>query len=167
MDDRPWLNRYDIGVPQSIDYPKVPLFHFLEESARKYPTTPCTIFKGAKLSYSEINELSYRLAAGLASLGIKKGDRVGLFMPNTPQFVIAYFAILKIGGVVVATNPLYSPREIEHQVNDSSIEVMLVMSNFYNLIKKVQPNTKIKTLVVTNLKEALPPVLSFLFTLTK
>jgi len=167
MDDKPWLMRYDTGVPQTIDYPSVPLFQFLEESALKYPDTPCTILKGAKISYHEMNELTDRLAAGLASLGIKKGDRVGLFMPNTPQFVMAYFAILKIGGVVVATNPLYSPREIEHQVNDSGIEIMLVMSNFYNLIKKVQPNTKIRTLIVTNLKEALPPVLSFLFTLTR
>jgi long-chain acyl-CoA synthetase len=167
MDDRPWLKCYDAGVPQHIDYPPVPLFYFLEEAAKKYPNAPCTIFKGAKISYREMNELTDRLAAGLASLGVKKGDRVGIFMPNTPQFVLAYFAILKIGAVVVATNPLYSSREIEHQVNDAGIEVMLLMSNFYKLIKQVQPKTKIKTLVVTNLKEALPPVLSFLFSLTK
>jgi len=88
-------------------------------------------------------------------------------MPNTPQFVMAYFAILKIGGVVVATNPLYTAREIEHQVNDAGIEVMLVMSNFYKIIKQVQPKTKIRKIVVTNLKETLPPVLAFLFGLTK
>jgi long-chain acyl-CoA synthetase len=80
---------------------------------------------------------------------------------------MAYFAILKAGGVVVATNPLYSAREIEHQVNDAGVEIMLVMSNFYHLVKEVQPQTKLRTLVVTNLKETLPPVLSFLFTLTK
>ena len=114
-----------------------------------------------------MDEITDRLAAGLAELGVKKGDRVGLFMPNSPQFVEAYFAILKLGAVVVATNPLYSPREIEHQANDAGIEVMLVMSNFYNLIKQVQPKTKMRTLVVTNIKEALPPVLSLLFGLTK
>ena len=167
MDDRPWLRCYDEGVPHHIDYPNVPLFYFLEEAARKYPNTPCTIFKGAKISYREMNELTDRLAAGLASLGVKKGDRVGIFMPNTPQFVLAYFAILKIGAVVVATNPLYTPREIEHQVNDAGIEVMIVMSNFYKLIKEVQPKTRIKTLIVTNLKETLPSVLAFLFSLTK
>jgi long-chain acyl-CoA synthetase len=167
MEDQPWLNHYDEGVPHHIDYPAVPLFALLEQTAQKYPETPCTIFKGAKITYREMNDLTDRLAAGLAELGIKKGDRVGLFMPNTPQFVIAYFAILKLGAVVVATNPLYSPREIEHQVNDAGIEVMIVMSNFYNLIKQVQPKTKIQKIVVTNLKEALPPVLSFLFTLTK
>jgi long-chain acyl-CoA synthetase len=167
MDEKPWLKCYDEGVPQHIDYPEVPLFFFLEDAARKNPSTPCTIFKGAKISYPEMNELTDRLAAGLASLGVKKGDRVGLFMPNTPQFVMAYFAILKLGGIVVATNPLYSPREIEHQVNDAGIEIMIVMSNFYRIIKDLQPKTKIRTLVVTNLKETLPPVLSFLFTLTK
>lgn len=167
MDDRPWLKNYDQGVPQHIDYPEIILSQMLEESARNFPDTPCTIFKGAKLSYREMNTISDQLAAGLAGLGLKKGDRVGIFMPNTPQFVMAYFAALKLGAIVVAINPLYSAREIEHQVNDAGIELMLVMSNFYNLVKQVQPRTKIKTLVVTNLKETLPPILSFLFTLTK
>jgi long-chain acyl-CoA synthetase len=167
MDELPWLKNYDKGAPSHIDYPPVPMFRFLEDAARNYPNTPCTIFKGAKISYREMDEITDRLAAGLAELGVKKGDRVGLFMPNTPQFVEAYFAILKLGAVVVATNPLYSPREIEHQANDAGIEVMLVMSNFYNLIKQVQPKTKIRTLVVTNIKEALPPVLALLFGLTK
>lgn len=167
MDERPWLGKYDQGVPHHIDYPDIPLFDLLEETARKYPDAPCTIFKGAKISFREMNEITDRLAAGLVELGVKKGDRVGIFMPNTPQFVMAYFGALKAGGVVVATNPLYSAREIEHQVNDAGIEIMLVMSNFYNLIKQVQPKTKIRTVVVTNLKETLPPILSFLFTLTR
>jgi long-chain acyl-CoA synthetase len=167
MEDRPWYQHYDEGVPRTIDYPQVPIFHFLEESAQKYPVSACTLFKGARISFREMDEITDRLAAGLANLGVKKGDRVGIFMPNTPQFVMAYFAILKLGAVVVATNPLYSAREIEHQVNDAGIEVMLVMSNFYNLVKEVQPKTKIKSLVVTNLKETLPPVLGLLFTLTR
>ncbi len=167
MDDRPWLKQYDKGVPYTIEYPPVPLFFFLEEAARKHPETACTIFKGAKITYKEMDEITDRLAAGIADLGVKKGDRVGIFMPNTPQFVMAYFAILKLGAVVVAVNPLYSAREIEHQLNDSGVEVMLVMSNFYNLIKQVQPKTKLRTVAVTNLKETLPPVLAFLFGLTK
>lgn len=167
MKDKPWLEKYDPGVPEDITYPEVPLFGLLEETASKYPNSACTIFKGASLTYREMDELTNRLAAGLADLGIEKGDRVGLFMPNTPQFVIAYFAILKLGGVVVAVNPLYTQREIEHQVNDAGIEVMLVMSNFYNLIKQTQPKTKIRKVVVTNIKEYLPPVLSLLFSLAK
>lgn len=167
MSDRPWLERYDEGVPQTIDYPKVPLFYFLEESARKNPDAPCTIFKGAKISYKEMVDLTDRFAAALAGIGVKKGDRVGIFIPNTPQFVVAYFGVLKAGGIVVATNPLYTPREIEHQANDAGVEVMIVMSNFYKTIKEVQPKTKIKKLIVTNIKETLPPVTAFLFTLLK
>ena len=172
MEDRPWLKQYDPGVPLTIEYPPVPLYYFLEEAARKHPETPCAIFysngtTGRKFTYREVNEQTDRLAAGLAELGVKKGDRVGIFMPNSPQFVIAYFAVLKVGGVVVATNPLYSPREIEHQANDSGVEIMLVMSNFYKRVKEVQPKTKIRTVVVTNVKEALPPHLALLFTLLK
>jgi long-chain acyl-CoA synthetase len=167
MDDRPWLKHYDKGVPNSINYPKEPLHYFLEESARKYPNSPCTVFKGAIITFREMNILTDRIAGAIAGLGIKKGDRVGIFMPNTPQFVMVYYGILKAGGVVVATNPMYTPPEIEHQANDSGIEVMFVMSNFYKTIKKAQPKTKIKTLVVTNIKETLPPLLRTLFTLAK
>jgi len=167
MEDRPWVKKYDEGVPAHIDYPQVSLIQLLEDSARKYPDKACTILKGASVSYKEMDELTNRMAAALVGLGIKKGDRIGIFMPNTPQFVIAYFGVLKAGGVVVATNPLYSAREIEYQVNDAGIEVMLVMSNYYNLIKKAQPNTKIRKVIVSNIKEYLPPLLAFLFGLTK
>ena len=165
MTDKIWLKNYDQGVPQTLDYPAVPLPFFLEESARKYPNTACTIFKGARISYSKMNRITDRLAAALVNLGVKKGERVGIFMPNTPQFVMAYFAILKAGGVVVATNPLYTPREIEHQLNDAGVKVMFVMTNFYQRIKGVQPQTGLKTIIATNLKETLPAPLRALFTL--
>jgi len=167
MEHKPWLKRYDEGVPKNIDYPKVPLFYFLEESARQYPNRACTIFKGATISYQEMDAITNRLAAGLADLGVEKGDRVGIFIPNTPQFLMAYFAVLKAGGIVVATNPMYSAREIEHQANDSGMEIMIVMSNFYNQVKEVQHKTKIRQLVVTNIKETLSPVTALLFTLLK
>jgi len=167
MNDKLWLAHYDKGVPQTIEYPKAPLFHFLEEAARKYPDRACTIFKGAVVTYKEMNAVTDSIAAALVDMGVKKGDRVGMFMPNTPQFVMAYFGILKAGGVVVATNPLYTAPEIEHQASDAGIEVMFVMTNFYKTIKKAQPKTRIKKLIVTNLKETLPPVLRILFTLAK
>jgi len=167
MDKKPWLKHYDEGVKQTLEYPAEPLFYFLEESARKYPDRACTIFKGAEISYKEMNDLTDRIAAAITDLGIKKGDRVGIFMPNTPQFVMVYFGILKAGGVVVATNPLYTPPEIEHQASDAGIELMFVMSNFYKTIKKAQPNTKIKKMVVTNLKETLSPLIRVLFTVAK
>jgi long-chain acyl-CoA synthetase len=167
MNDRPWVKNYDKGVPATIEYPPGPVFQFLENTAQKYPDHACTIFKGAVISYKEMNAITDHIAGALAAMGVKKGDRVGIFMPNTPQFVMAYFGILKAGGVVVATNPLYTPPEIEYQVNDSGVEIMFVMTNFYKTIKAAQPKTKIKQLIVTNLKETLPPLLRVLFTLAK
>lgn len=165
--DRPWLPHYDKGVPASIDYPPVPLFHFLEEGARKYPDTPCTIFKGAVITYKEMDRMTDRVAAGLAGLGVKKGDRVGIFMPNIPQFVMAYYGILKAGGVVVAINPTYPPNEILTPLNDAGIEVIFAMSRFYKTVKTAQPDTRLRTVIVTNIKEALPPLTRLLFTLAR
>jgi long-chain acyl-CoA synthetase len=167
MDSKLWQQHYDRGVPFTIEYPKAPLYYFLEEAARKYPDRACTIFKGAVITYKEMDEISNRVAAALVDMGVKKGDRVGIFMPNTPQFVMVYYGILKAGGAVVATNPLYTPPEIEHQASDAGIEYMFVMTNFYETIKKAQPKTKIKQLIVTNLKETLPPFLRVLFTLLR
>jgi long-chain acyl-CoA synthetase len=162
-----WIAHYDKGVPASIEYPNQPLFHFLEESARKYPDRACTIFKGAVISFKEMDAITDSVAAALVDLGVKKGDRVGIFMPNTPQFVMAYFGILKAGGVVVAINPLFTPLEIADQASDAGIEIMFVMTNFYKTIKAAQPNTKIRKLILTNLKETLPPILRLLFTLAR
>jgi len=167
MDAHPWLAHYDKGVPQTIKYPSVPIFHFLEESARKYPDQPCTIFKGAAISFREMDAITDKLAAALAGIGVKKGDRVGMFIPNTPQFVMVYFGILKAGGVVVAIDSRYTAPEIVHQANDAGVEIMFVMSNFYKTMKAAQHETRMKTLIVTNIKETLPPAMKVLFTLLK
>ncbi|HKZ24341.1 MAG TPA: long-chain fatty acid--CoA ligase [Acidimicrobiia bacterium] len=167
MDDRPWLQHYDPGVPHHIDVPPIPLHRFLEDAAKRYGDRPCAIFKGHAVTYAEMDSLTDRLAAALVDLGVKKGNPVAIFMPNSVQFVMAFYAILKAGGVVVATNPLYTAREIEHQLNDAGVEIMLVMSNFYQTIKGVQPKTRLRRLIVTNIKEYLPGPLRILFTLAK
>ena len=167
MNARPWLAHYDKGVPQTIEYPKAPLFHFLEQAARKYPDHACTIFNGAVISYKEMNALSDHMAAALVELGVKKGDRVGIFMPNVPQFVVAYFGILKAGGVVVAVNPTYPPDEVLTPVNDADIQIMFTLTRFYNVLKTVREKSKLRKIIVTNVKEALPPVLRILFTLVR
>jgi long-chain acyl-CoA synthetase len=153
MVTRPWLKFYDPGVPDYLAYPAVSLSHFLEESARKVPEKPCTIFKGAIITYREMNEATDHLADALAGQGVRKGDRVGIFLPNVPQFVLAYFGILKAGGVVVATNPAYTPPEIEYQVDDAGNEVMFVMGTAYEKIKALQPKTQVKTLIATGSDE--------------
>ena len=167
MNERVWHQQYDEGVPNEVDVPDLRLHDFLEQSAKDYPDRPCSIFKGAVITYREMSELTDRLAAGLVALDVNKGDRVAIFMPNSPQFVIAFYAILKAGGVVVATNPLYTHREIEHQMNDSGAELMLVMSNFYNTVKEVRSDTHLQKIIVTNIKEYLPPVIRLLFTVAK
>jgi long-chain acyl-CoA synthetase len=167
MSEKPWLKHYDKGVPETIDYPNIPCFSLLERSAERFPNQTCTIFKGEEITYKEMNDITDRLAAGLYSLGIKKGDRVGLFIPNTPQFVMAYYALMKIGAIVVATNPLYTEREIIYQVNDAGVETMVLMTNNYEKVKAIQDQTKIRQIVATNIKEALPPLLRILFTLAK
>ncbi len=167
MNDRPWLAHYDKGVPHTIEYPQAPLFHFLGEAARKYPDRACTIFKGAVISYKEMEALTDHMAAALVELGVKKGDRVGIFMPNVPQFVIAYFGILKAGGVVVAVNPTYPPDEVITPVNDANIEIMFTLTRFYGILKAVRERSKLKRIIVSNIKEALPSFTSLLFTLVK
>lgn len=169
--EKPWLKFYDEGVPHTLEYREVPLHWYLEESARKYPDTIATILPGkfgdTKLTYKEIDKLVNRLANALVDLGVKKGDRVALYVPNCPQFIIGYYAILKAGGVVVATSTLYSPREVEHQFNDSGAETVIVLSLFYPVVKQVQPKTKVKNVIVTNIKEHLGGMDRFLFTLLK
>ncbi len=167
MTAKPWLAHYDKGVPHTIEYPNQPLFRFLEDAARKFPDRACTIFKGAVISYREMNALTDQMAAALVEMGVKKGDRVGIFMPNTPQFVIAYYGILKAGGAVVAVNPTYPVDEILTPVNDAGIEVMFTLSRFYGKLTEVRKRSKLKRIIVTNIKETLPPVLRILFTLAK
>ncbi len=167
MTDKPWLAHYDKGVPQTIDYPNQPLFRFLEDAARKYPDRACTIFKGAVISYRDMNALTDHMAAALVEMGVKKGDRVGIFMPNSPQFVIAYYGILKAGGAVVAVNPTYPVDEILKPVKDAGIEVMFTLSRFYSKLTEVRKRSNLKKIIVSNIKETFPPVLRILFTLVR
>jgi len=163
--NKPWLAHYDPGVPPTLaPYPDVPVFWFLEESARKYPDKACTIFKGAVITYRQMNEITDSIAAGLAKIGLKKGDRVGIFMPNIPQFVMAFYGILKAGGVVVAVNPTYPAGELAKQVKDADIRILFCMSRFYKTAKETrQLAGNLKTIIVANVKEALPPFTQILF----
>src|SRR5512141_2885256 len=175
MSDKPWLKCYDAGVPASLrPYPEAPLQKFLEDSATKYPDHVAIHFKPShqgfaksKLTYRELNDLSDRMAAALADLGVKKGDRVAIFMPNIPQFIITFYGILKAGGVVVASNPTYTEPELEHQLTDSGAVAIVCMSRFYGTVQKVLPKTQIKNVIVTNIKDYMNPLLRTLFSLTK
>ncbi len=175
MSDKPWLKFYDKGVLESLKpYPEIPLHKFLEDSAAKYPENVAIHFKPShqgfaksKLTYRELNDLADRMAAALADRGVKKGDRVAIFMPNIPQFIITFYGILKAGAVVVASNPTYTEPELEHQLTDSGAVAIVCMSRFYGTVQKVLPKTQIKTVIVTNIKDYMSPLLAFLFGLTK
>jgi len=173
--DKPWLKHYDEGMPATIDYPHIPLDRLLTDAAAKHPEHPAIIFGAvagsrlmdAKLTYRQLDDAVNRFAAGLQRLGVGKGDRVAIMLPNCPQFIIAAYATWRVGGVVVCCNPLYVPREIEHLVKDSRAETFVVMSQFYERIKNVRASTGLKRVIVTNVKEYFPGLLRFLFTLTK
>ncbi len=146
--DRPWLAHYDPGVPASIDYPAQALFAFLEDSARRWPDRACTILRGKTASYAMVNDASDRLAGALADLGVRKGDRVGIFMANVPEFVVAFYGILKAGGVVVAVNPLYTLSESVRQINDAGLQVMFVTHDLYETVRAAKSTSSLRTLIV-------------------
>lgn len=164
---KPWLKHYEKLVPHTIEYPDVPLHRFLEDSARKYPNNIATIFLGAKLTYRQLSDSANAFAAALASLGVKKRDRVALLLPNCPQNLIAYYGAMKAGAIVVPTNPLYVESELQHQFADAGAETVVTLTKFYPLVKKVQPRTNVKNVIATNIKDYFPPVTSLLFTLAK
>lgn len=153
---RPWLEHYDEGVSPTIDYPRIPLYRLLDEAAARYPDRPCTNFFGKRLSYSKVKELADRCAAGLRRLGVEKGDRVALLLPNSPAFVIAYFGILKAGGVVVPLNPRYSERELAFHLNDSEAETTVTIPLFLKKAVTLRGKTPLERLICARLADFLP-----------
>lgn len=168
MPDKPWLQNYDPGVRPSLQpYPRMTLIDVVHESARARPQHPALWFKGHTLSYGELDRLSDAFAVGLVRLGVRKGDRVAILMPNAPQYVIAELGIWKAGGIVASINPLYTGAELEHMFKECDAETVVTLSLFYDKVKEVQPRTPLRRVIVANIKEYLPPVLRFLFTLAK
>jgi len=167
MAGRPWTSFYDAGVPATLVYPDITLNALLDDAAESYPNSTATIFFNAKRTYRSISDDAWRFANGLRALGVKKGDRVALVLPNTPQFIIAFFGALRAGATVVPCNPLYTPTELQHQLNDSGAETVVVLSRLYPVAKAARAGTKVRNIIVTNIKEEMPPVLRVLFTVAK
>src|SRR5437867_1596832 len=164
---RPWTRHYDPGVPATLKYPAVPLQAMLDDAAESYPDSTATIFFNRKRSYQSISDAAWRFANGLRRLGVKKGDRVALVLPNSPQFLIAFYGALRAGATLVPCNPLYTAPELQHQLADSGATVVVVLSRLYHVVKAARPNTAVEHVIVTNIKEEMPPVLRVLFTLAK
>jgi long-chain acyl-CoA synthetase len=164
-DDKVWLKQYDSGVPATFSYPRIPLYGFLEHSADSYPKNRALSYLGRDIDYAELDTLVNRAANALIELGVKPGDRVGLFLVNTPQFVISLYGALKIGAVAVAINPLYTADEVLFELNDAGIKTVIVMSRFYPLIQQIREKTVLENVIVTNVKAYFPWLKRLLFTL--
>jgi long-chain acyl-CoA synthetase len=145
---KPWLRFYDprINKEVSVDYDS--LFDLLQQAANIHGEKPALTFFGRSWSYKETRAISEWLAASLYRIGFKKGDRLGIMLPNCPQYIFSIFAGFRLGGIVVQVNPMYVEREIEYVLNDSDSEYMVVFEDFYNRVKKVQPQTKLKRIIV-------------------
>ncbi len=153
--DAPWLKHYDAGVPAHVRYEKKALHACLDASAAKYPKRTAFIFKNTHISYAKLLELSEIMAANLRAHGLKPGDRVSIMLPNLPQTVIAFWGVLKAGGIVVMTNPLYMESELLHQLNDSGAKFMIVLDKLWPRLAPLQSRLPVEKLFVTSIEDAL------------
>ncbi|MEI2664644.1 AMP-binding protein [Rossellomorea sp. LJF3] len=154
--NQPWLAEYPAEIPKELNLVEKPLQSYLTEAASLYGDKAAIHFMGKEIGYKELYESALKFAGYLKTLGINKGDRVAIMLPNTPQSVIAYYGILYAGGVVVQTNPLYMEREIEYQMNDSGAKVILTLDILYPRVSKVMKNTDLEHIIVTAIKDYLP-----------
>ncbi|RWR03793.1 long-chain fatty acid--CoA ligase [[Pantoea] beijingensis] len=154
-----WLNRYPADVPAEIDAQRyTSLIDLFEQAAARYADRPAFINMGQVMTFRKLEERSRAFAAYLQEgLGLKKGDRVALMMPNLLQYPIAMFGVLRAGMIVVNVNPLYTPRELEHQLNDSGAAAIVIVSNFAHTLEKVVAKTQVKHVILTRLGDQLSP----------
>ncbi len=156
--EKPWYKFWPEGVPKSIDYPNVPLSDLLKMAVEKYPDNTAIVYFGKPMTYRELDVAVDKFATALADIGVKKGDKVALFLANMPQFVIAYYGAIKIGAIETAISPLYKDREVEHQLVDSETETIVVLDALYPIVERVMDKTKLKRVIVAGLGEYMPPI---------
>jgi long-chain acyl-CoA synthetase len=169
MTERPWLASYPPEVPKSLaPYPEKSLYSIFESAARRFPASPAIAFwlpgapMGQTLTYAQVAKQVDQFARVLGSLGVKRGDRVGLVLPNCPQYVIAYFATLRIGAIIVGNNPLYTERELHHQLSDAGIEVCVTLDVLYHKVHAVRDQVGLREVVVGKLTDFMPFPLNLL-----
>ncbi|KON32453.1 hypothetical protein AC478_00030 [miscellaneous Crenarchaeota group-1 archaeon SG8-32-3] len=152
-ENKPWFSSWPKNVPKNLEYPNVPLHAILEETAKENPEKVAIAYFKREITYAELDSLVSQFAAGLAALGVKKSDRVAIFLPNIPQFLIAYFGVLKAGAVLTAISPLHKEREVEYQLNDSESETVIASESLYPILENVCRKTKLKNAVITSKEE--------------
>lgn len=169
--EQPWLAHYERSVPAHIDYPAVPLHNLLEESARDFPDRPAVslllrylgpVRFGGRLTYRQLLPEVDRFAAALYAIGVRKGDRIALLLPNLPQFVIAFYGAARLGAVIVNNNPTYTAAELEHQFSDTGAETVILVSSLYARFKEFHAHTAIKRIIVTDIADYVPSPMKML-----
>jgi len=154
--DKRWLNLYPDQIAKNVYYRADTLPQLLKNAASEYPTHKAIHFLGKEITFRSLYKKSLELAAYLQSLGVEKGDRVALMLPNIPQTVIGFYAILHTGAIVVPINPLYQEKEIEFILKDTEAKAIITLDILYNRVKKVQPQTKMEHIIATSIKDYLP-----------
>jgi long-chain acyl-CoA synthetase len=153
---KPWLKSYVQGVPEHVDYPEVPLTSVIDKAAKEIPDNTAIYFLGRKINYRDLKNHIDKLAAALAGIGIRKGEVVALFLPNYPQFVIAYYASLRIGAIVTSLSLLATSPEAKYQLTDSGAETIIIDERSLPVFDKIKSETKVRRVIVTALQDFLP-----------
>src|SRR5215510_15284122 len=150
---RPWLDHYNFWTPPHMNYPRRPLHEILRITAAEVPDRPATAFLGQHLTFLQLRDQSDRFATALARLGIKQGDRVGIMLANCPQYVIAAFALFRLGATVVNVNPIYTPREVLVVAKDSAMRALLTLDVLASRVIEIRDQTAIEKVIITSLGE--------------
>ncbi|PMP78567.1 MAG: long-chain fatty acid--CoA ligase, partial [Chloroflexus aggregans] len=164
--DKIWLSYYEPGVPKSLTYPEITLSDMLSNSAKTYADHTATNFVlryllggrftvGGKLTYRQLNEKVDRMATALYQLGVRKGDRVAVMLPNSTHYIITFFACMRLGAIVVNTNPTYTGRELQHQLHDSGAETIVLLNLFWPRLREVRAETPVKRVIVAHIFDTL------------
>ena len=163
MDEAPWFRHYEEGVPRTIPYPEITLPGSARPDGGPLPETgwPCAFFLDARLpaptlTYRQLQDQTLRFATALFQLGVRKGDRVALMLPNCPQFVVAFYGAMRIGAIPVNTNPMYVSREMREQFEDSGCETVVLLDQFYPRLREIHAATRVRRVIVVDVAESLP-----------
>ncbi len=156
MENKPWLKHYPPQIPHTLTFEETSLQQLLKNTAEKYPNKIAIHFNGKELSYQELYESALKFAGYLQKIGIQKGDRVAIMLPNTPQSVISFYGVMMAGGIVVQTNPMYTERELAFQMKDSGAKAIVALDILFPRIKKIQGETELEHVIITAIKDYLP-----------
>ncbi|MDQ5826021.1 MAG: long-chain fatty acid--CoA ligase [Chloroflexota bacterium] len=162
--DFPWLAHYEPQVPPTIEVPEITLNEFFERTASEHPNSVAAIFFGRRLTYAQLDEQANRFAAGLQSLGVTRGDRVAILLPNCPQFLVALFGVLKAGATAIPLNPQYVSRELRQVFNDAGVQTVVALNLLVPRLQEIMPETSLQRIITTSMQDYLSPLMSLMLT---